>query len=177
MRKIKLYIATSLDGYIATPAGELDWLIEYPNPNKQDYGYEEFYKTVDTVIMGGRTYHSILSMDVIWPYKDKETYIVTRHSSSNELDIQFITENVIEEITQLKEKEGDDIWLVGGGELVSMLLDNNLVDTMIITSIPTILGSGIPLFPNAPKSSDWEVISSQKYKNSVIATEYEIVKG
>lgn len=174
MRKIKLYIATSLDGYIASPDEDLDWLTQYPNPDKLDYGYKEFYKTVDTVIMGGRTYHSILSMDVLWPYKDKETYIVTRHSSNNQQNIQFITEHVIENITQLKEKEGKDIWLVGGGELVSMLLDHNLVDTMVITSIPTILGNGIPLFPNAPKSSNWEVISSQKYDNSVITTEYEI---
>ncbi len=174
MRKIKLYIATSLDGYIATPDGDLDWLTQYPNPYKSNYGYEEFHQTVDTVIMGGRTYHSILCMDVLWPYKGKETYIVTRHSSNNEQNIRFITEQVIENITQLKEKEGKDIWLVGGGELTSMLLNYNLIDTMIIISIPIVLGNGIPLFPNVSMTSNWNVINSHKYKNGVITTEYEV---
>lgn len=77
MGKIKVYIAASLDGYIARPDGDLDWLTEFPNPTKEDYGYNEMLTSVDTVIMGGRTYHELSCMDILWPYKDKKTFVVS----------------------------------------------------------------------------------------------------
>lgn len=174
MRKIKLYIAASIDGFIARPDGDLDWLTGYPNPSKTDYGYKDFYSSIDTVIMGGRTYHDILSMDVAWPYKYKVTYVVTHNPAkiSSKEDIRFITENIIETIITLKEKDGHDIWLVGGGQLISMLLNHDLIDEMIITTIPTILGRGISLFPNNPKESNWELVESKAYENGVTQIEY-----
>lgn len=102
MKKIKLYIAVSLDGYIARHDGDLDWLMEFPNPSKEDYGYKEFFTSVDTVIMGGRTYRDIMCMDVVWPYKDKATYIITRNGVLERENVNFITENVIETISQLR---------------------------------------------------------------------------
>ena len=80
MRKIKLYIAASIDGYIAGPDGELDWLSDYPITPKLNYGYKDFFDSIDTVIMGGRTYRDILNMDVVYPYKDKKSYIITRNA-------------------------------------------------------------------------------------------------
>ena len=79
MKRIKLYIAVSLDGYIARPDGDIDWLTEFPNPSKIDYGYKDFFESVDMVIMGGQTYRDIICMDVVWPYKNKTTYVVTRN--------------------------------------------------------------------------------------------------
>ena len=100
--------------------------------------------------MGGRTYRDILGMDVIWPYKTKTSYIFTHNSIKTNENIQFIAGDIIEKIFQLREENGKDIWLVGGGEIISILLNHDLVDEMIITIIPVILGNGVPLFPNNP---------------------------
>lgn len=173
MRKIKLYIATSIDGYIAHVDGDLDWLTEFPNPQKDDYGYKEFFNSIDTVIMGGNTYRGIISMDVLWPYQDKITYIVTQNPFCAQENIHYITENIAETISQLREEEGKDIWLVGGGRLTTMLLNSNLVDEMIITVIPVILGRGISLFPNHPNTSNWEAVEVQKFENGVSQTKFK----
>lgn len=174
MKKIKLYIAASLDGYIARPDGDLDWLMEFSNPSKEDYGYKDFFESVDTVIMGGRTYRDIICMDVVWPYTDKTTYVVTRNPIMVKENINLITKNIIETIHQLREENGKDIWLVGGGELITMLLNQDLVNEMIITYIPVILGNGIPLFPNNPKESKWNLVENKGYKNGVLQVQYKI---
>lgn len=177
MRKIKLYIAISLDGYIARPDGDLDWLTTFPNPEASDYGYQEFYDTIDTIIMGGKTHRTIVAMAIPWPYEDKTSYIVSRQEGrSSTQQIRILNDNPIQAITQLKEQDGKAIWLVGGGELVALLLNHDLIDTMIITTIPTLLGSGIPLFPTPIKGSDWNVVHTQSYTNGVMTTEYEISK-
>ena len=173
MRKIKLYIAASIDGYIADIEGGLDWLSGYPITPELDYGYDEFFNSVDTVILGGRTYRDILNMDVIYPYKDKISYIITRNKTNNPKEnIQFISENITETVSGLKKQKGKDIWLVGGGEITAMLLDNDLIDEMIITTIPVILGSGIPLFPNTAKESAWQLHNTHSYSNNVLQVEY-----
>ncbi len=79
MKKIILYIAASLDQRIAEPDGSLEWLTGFPNPEKTDYGYKELLSSVDTVIMGGRTYREIMNMDVIWPYPKQMTYVVVEN--------------------------------------------------------------------------------------------------
>lgn len=178
MRKIKLYIAASIDGYIADINGELDWLSNYSIAPELNYGYDEFFNSVDIVIMGGRTYRDILNMGVIYPYKDKISYVITRNRNGQTSikDVQFLSENIIETIHSLKEQQGKDIWLVGGGELTSMLLEHDLVDEMIITYIPKMLGDGIPLFPMIKIESNWRLLNSQTYSNSVLSVEYQRVK-
>ena len=140
MKKIKLYIATSLDGYIARPDDDIEWLTEFPNPSTGDYGYKDFVASVDTVIMGGRTYREMLSMDMLWPYREQQTYVVSHHNWDEKENIKFITDNIIETITKLREEEGKDIWLVGGGELISLFLNAELIDELQIFYIPVMLG-------------------------------------
>lgn len=77
MRKVKLYIATSLDGYIARKDGALDWLDNIPHPENEDYGYQEFYDSIDTVIMGRGTYEVVLGFDVDWPYSTCTTLVMS----------------------------------------------------------------------------------------------------
>ena len=173
MKKIKLYIATSIDGYIARIDGDLDWLTEFPNPEKTDYGYKLFYESIDTVIMGGQTYRDILAMDVLWPYKDRKSYVITHNPMNTKENVHFITDNVIEEISKLRNETEKDIWLVGGGRLITMLLNQGMVDEMIITTIPVILGNGIPLFPDTPKESQWTLQHCTSYKNGVLQTVYK----
>ena len=175
MRKIKVYIAASLDGYIARPDGDLDWLTKYPITPEINYGYNEFFDSVDTVIMGGKTYRDILNMDVIYPYESKTTYVITRNIINSPKDNRyFITDNVIDEISELKTQQGKDIWLVGGGELITMMLNANLVDEMQICYVPVILGTGILLFPNNPKESTWKLVGSDIYDSGSIKVNYVI---
>ncbi|MDR2844239.1 MAG: dihydrofolate reductase family protein [Candidatus Symbiothrix sp.] len=173
MKKIILYIATSLDGRIAEPDGGLEWLTGFPNPEKTDYGYKDLLASVDTVIMGGRTYRELLNMDVIWPYPEQMTYVVSRHDWGATENIRFITENIIETISALRDEQGNDIWLVGGGELISMLLAAALIDEMRVAYIPIILGKGVPLFLEQPKESKWELIRSIPYNSGVLMVEYQ----
>ncbi|MBF0762016.1 dihydrofolate reductase [Dysgonomonas mossii] len=173
MRKIRLYIAASIDGYIANIDGGLDWLSAYPITPELDYGYNEFFESVDSVLMGGRTYRDILNMDVIYPYKDKISYIITRNKMNNPKEnIHFISDNIIETLSEIKKQEGKDIWLVGGGEIISMFLDNDSIDEMTVTIIPIILGSGISLFPNTAKESTWKLQNTHSYCNNVLQVEY-----
>ncbi len=173
MKKIILYIATSLDGHIAEPDGGLDWLTVYPITKEMNYGYNELLASVDTVIMGGKTYRELLNMDVIWPYPEQMTYVVSRHDWGEKENIKFVTENIIETISELRTKEGKDIWLVGGGELVSMLLAADMVDEMQICYIPVILGKGIPLFPEQSKESKWKIMGSKVYESGILKVDYQ----
>lgn len=173
MKKIVLYIAASLDQRIAEPDGSLDWLTEFPNPEKTDYGYKDLLASVDTVIMGGKTYRELLNMDIIWPYKEQQTYVVSHHEWSAKENISFITENIIETISELRNHEGKDIWLVGGSELISMLLAADLIDEMRIAYIPVVLGKGISLFPEQRKESQWKLSASKSYENGVLLVFYQ----
>lgn len=173
MKKIILYIAASLDQRIAEPDGSLGWLTGFPNPEKTDYGYKKLLSSVDTVIMGGRTYREILNMDVIWPYPEQMAYVVSHHEWEIKENIRFITENIIETISDLRNQEGKDIWLVGGGELISMLLAADLIDEMQICYVPIVLGKGIPLFPEQNKESKWKIREAKIYDSGILKADYQ----
>mgnify|MGYP001797678541 CR=1 FL=1 len=166
MKKLKLYIAMSLDGYIARKDGSIDWLEALPNPNQIDYGYSDFYDTIDTVIMGRTTYDHILGFDVPWPYEKCTTYLATRATDYEAPTPQ--TKVIQGEIgvasRAIIQEDGKDIWLVGGGQLVAFYLDEGLVDEMLLFVIPTIIGDGIPLFPSPLKERSFQLTSVEKYE-------------
>lgn len=174
MRKIKLYIAVSLDGYIATPDGGVEWLNQFQISKNEDYGYKEIYQSIDTILMGGRTYRDIVGFGCEWPYKDKTTYIVSRNNVNltPAEQVYFITDHVTGNVEKLKESTGKDIWLVGGGELVSMLLDANQIDEMHLCYLPIVLGQGISLFPNNPKETIWKLVGSKSFLSGAISITY-----
>ncbi len=174
MRKIILYITASLDQRIAEPDGGLEWLTEFANSQKIDYGYKDLLVLVDTVIIGGRAYRELLNMDTIWPYPQQMTYVVSRHNWTAKENINFITENVTETIAELRNQAGKDILLAGGSELISMLLSAGLIDEMQIVYIPVVLGQGIPLFSEQRKESKWKFIGSTTYNSRVIKVDYII---
>ena len=174
MSKIKLYIATTIDRYIAREDGSLDWLESLENPNGYDYGYGEFYGTIDTLIIGRSTYDEILGFDVEWPYADCKTYIITSDQdyktttpntqAVNELDESFIN--------SIKESAQKDIWIFGGGKLITEFLNMNAIDEMLLTIIPVILGSGIPLFPDNPRETNFELINSESFDTGIVNLTY-----
>ncbi len=175
MKKIKLYIAVSLDGYIARPDGDLDWLLTYPMHTGAEYGYKDLMDSIDTVIMGNLTYQELIVMSIDWPYKDKSTYILTRYKNNlpPKENVTYLTDDVIETIHQLKQQEGKDIWLMGGGQVITLLLNHDLVDEMQISYVPVILGEGIPLFPNKPKESKWELVNSTAFDSGILKVDYK----
>jgi dihydrofolate reductase len=144
MRKIVLFIATTLDGYIARPDGSLDWLTE--GNDDLDFGYDEFLESIDTTIMGSNTYQQVLGFGE-FPYKNKVNYIFSKNSIFEENEyIKIVSDNQLELIRDLKKDEGKDIWLIGGSVINSLLLENDLIDKIILFIKSVALGEGIPLF-------------------------------
>lgn len=174
MKKIKLYIAISLDGYIARKDGSIDWLEALPNPNKIDYGYTAFYDSIDTVIMGRKTYDQILGFDVPWPYEKCSTYLATRETDypPPTPKTKVIQGEIGTATRTITKGEGKDIWLVGGGQLVTFYLNEGLIDEMILFIIPTIIGDGIPLFPSRLKESSFHLKSVEHYETGAAMLHY-----
>lgn len=171
MRKLKLYIATSIDGKIAGPNHELDWLPE-PEDKNEDFGYYDFYASIDTTIMGYKTYDICVGFGE-WPYKDKTNFILSRNADRSIIkEAELITENPIEFVKELKQKEGKDIWLVGGGEIIKLFHNAGLIDEYIITHIPVILGKGIELFPNLELQQKLTLKESKAYSMGVVNLHY-----
>lgn len=147
MKKLKLYIASSLDGFIAREDGDLKWLTEAPNPENDDHGYAAFLETVDTVLMGNSTYKWVVAEGMPDPYPDKKNFVFTRGEAGTTGNINYINDDPVVFTSELKKGDGKDIFLVGGGELIRQLLAAGLIDEMIIFIVPVFLGRGIRLFP------------------------------
>jgi dihydrofolate reductase len=174
MSKTVLYIATTLDGKIARNDGSLDWLSDFPNPKQIDYGYADFLSTIGTTIMGKKTYHEILGFGVEWPYQNIKSYVATRDKNfkTTTPDTFPLLSNIVDFITELKTKSEKDIWLIGGGQLITFFLDNDLLDKMVLTIIPTIIGEGISLFPDNPKETIWNLESVETFETGVVNLTY-----
>lgn len=142
--KTILYIAMSLDGYIADIKGGIDWLSEFEGEG--DFGYSEFYDTVDTILMGRTTYEQILTFDCDWPYSGKKCYVFTNHSHAPDKNVEFIHGDIPEFMNNLRVQPGSNIWLLGGAGLIDSFMKEELIDEFVISVIPIILGDGISLF-------------------------------
>lgn len=161
-RKVSVYIATSVDGYIATENDSLDWL--FRSEPEGDAGYGEFYDTVDSVIMGRRTYDWVMEqVEGKYPYEDKESYIYTSRLEKSTSDITFTSEKPSTLIDRIKKVDGGTIWVVGGGALINEFLQNNLIDEFIISIAPALIGKGIPLFKNSEMEHNLELTDVRRY--------------
>ncbi|MCG3088925.1 dihydrofolate reductase family protein [Sporosarcina cyprini] len=173
-RNVVLFIASSLDGYIATKDESLEWLFSVEGEG--DNGFSEFYDTVDTVIMGKRTYDWIMNQDLKeFPYVNKDCYVFTRSVVEDTENVKFVRGDLPKLINELKNQEGKNIWLVGGGELLQTFLEEKLVDELIVTVAPAVLGKGIPLF----REGDYQLNLSMKSVrtfNQFVEIQYEVKK-
>lgn len=169
MGKTVLYIATSLDGFIADENGGVDWLNDYQGKG-EDYGYGEFLKTLGAVIMGSKTYEQVLDFNH-W-YENVEGYVfTTRPLKKIDPTIQFMQGDPAPLVQKLREKEKDS-WLVGGAQLVTHYINHNLLDTLIWTQVPKILGNGIPLFQQIEQASTLRLQTCKSYPDGVIQLTY-----
>ena len=172
VRKLKLYIATTLDGYIAGPNGEIDWL---KAGRDLDYGYKKFYASIDTTLMGNSTYRLTLTVPK-FPYSDKTNYVFTRGAPPPDTSqVRFTSGDIAASVRSLKKESGKDIWLVGGGQVNTVMLNEGLIDEMILTIFPLALGEGIPLFAPGATRSSFKTVGCETYETGLI--QWRLVRG
>jgi dihydrofolate reductase len=184
MRKVKYSVANSLDGFIARADGAVDWLFM----DGTDYGMTEFFKSIDAVLMGRKTYefaqsHSPKKRSVSKKAKSgssasgsgMRSYVFSRTMKrAPDEDVQIISENAGEFIRRLKSEAGKDIWLMGGGSLARSLFAEGVVDEISLAVHPVLLGSGIALFPDIGKQINLELIESKSHANGVVQVAYRV---
>jgi len=165
MRKVVLYIAMSLDGYIADQNGGVAWLMGDGSDVSNQGSYPGFIETIDTVILGYSTYHQVITelSPEKWVYPGKTSYVLSHKKLSSSEEIIFTDERLDTLITRLRNENGKDIWICGGASIVNQLIAYDLIDRYWITIIPTILGSGVRLFDIHDKAMSLKLISTQSY--------------
>ncbi|OKL36888.1 dihydrofolate reductase family protein [Domibacillus mangrovi] len=173
-RKIVLFIAQSLDGYIATKEDSLDWLFKVEGEG--DNGYSEFLETIDTILLGKRTYDWIMKHEKgLFPYQNKGCYVFSRSTIGDKDHVTFVNEDIVHFTTSLKNEDGKNIWIVGGGDLLHTFLKEKLVDELILTVAPTIIGDGIPLFKAGHYQLDLSLKGARSF-NQFIELHYTVKK-
>jgi dihydrofolate reductase len=174
MKKLICYIATTLDGFIARPDGNIDWLTSIPMEEGNDYGYAEFMAGIDTTLMGNATYEDVLSMGE-FPYVGLKNYVFTRKTNHPPAEhVEFVSGDIAAFVRGLKEQEGKDIWLVGGGKINAVMLEAGLIDELIVSVIPQVLGRGIALFEGANAEAKLTLVSHKVFPNGIVQTKYTI---
>ncbi|MBW4690548.1 MAG: dihydrofolate reductase family protein [Lyngbya sp. HA4199-MV5] len=169
MRRIILFIAASLDGYIARASGEVDWLF-----TDQDYGYTEFLASVDTVLMGRKTYEQVLTFGE-FPYLEKTCYVFSNdphfdtapHAQTVRSDIKAFVE-------ELRQTDGKNIWLVGGAALIQPFIALSLLDELVLSIHPILLGDGVALFHQATLTTFLTLTRSQSYDSGLVQLTYHV---
>ena len=170
-----MYLAISLNGKIARANGSVDWLESIPNPDSNDYGYYKFMESIDTTIMGFSTYKQVINWGIEFPYKDTENFVLSRKENlENTDDVIFISKDHIGNLKALKEKKGKDIWLIGGGQINTFLLNHQLVDEITIHIMPIIIPDGIELFESIPKETMLELVNTISYQSGVVELKYKV---
>jgi dihydrofolate reductase len=174
MSKVILYIATSLDGYIAKTGHDISWLSSI-DVEGEDYGYQAFIDKIGAVIMGNSSFEVIKAFGD-WPYSNKQCFVATHSQDITTDDYVTFTTDPAATIQQLKASVDGDIWLLGGANLADSLLRLDLVDELILSTIPVLLGNGIRLFNPPLPELNLTVLTSTSYHSGLVQTHYEIVK-
>lgn len=170
-REVVLYIAQSLDGYIATESGRLEWL-DTVAAEGEDYGYNKFVATVDTVIIGRKTYDKVMSFGIEFPHKGRKTFVLSRSLSGKTDDVLFYNGDVSSLINEIRQSPGMNIYVDGGSELVLEILKNDLIDRFIISIIPVMLGSGIRLFQSGFSQMNVSLDDCLKFPSGLVQLHY-----
>ena len=175
MRKLKYYVASSLNGFIAREDHSFDYFVA---EGEHVPDYLESLNSFDVVLMGRKTYEVGLRAGVTDPYPNMKSYVFSRtmKESPNE-KIQIVSENPVEVVRQLKNESGKDIYLCGGGELATMLFRENQIDEVILKLHPVFVGSGIRVLSETIEQVDLELISSKTFRTGVAVLQYRVKKS
>lgn len=180
MRKIIVYIAASADGYIARPDGNVDWL-DRPR-TAGDYGIRSFYRSIDTILWGRKTYEVALEFQkqgvkgAEFDAKVKNYVFSRRLQRARQAAVEFVTESIPAFVKRLRAMRGKNIWMMGGAGLIGSFLDEGAIDEFIIHVIPTFIGEGIPLIAPRHRSVQLLLRSSRRYSDGVVRLHYAVVK-
>ena len=174
MRKVTLFIAMSLDGYVADKDGGVDWLNGQEEDGENMDTYSEFIKTIDTIIMGWNTYHQVITelSPEEWVYPEQVSFVITHREIPSTERIRFTSESPCDLVKRLREEEGNGIWICGGASIVRQLMETDLIDTLHISVIPTLLGDGVRLFGPLEKEQKLRLVKTQSY-NGITDLVYE----
>lgn len=168
--KNSVYIATSIDGYIADKNGGIEWLDTIPIPKNEDMGYVEFTNEIDALVMGRNTFETVLGFDVDWPYK-KPVFVLSttldKIPNSHKGKAHLVKGTLSEILDQIHNKGCYRLY-IDGGITIQRFLKEDLIDELIITIIPVLLGGGPPLFSELPKLLEFELVESKVYFKQLV---------
>lgn len=172
MRKLILGVAVSLDGFIEGPNGEYDWCF-----TDQDYGLSDFFKRIDSIFMGRKSYEMAQSMGEAPPgFPNLKEYIFSTTLTEIKAGAVLIKTNIKEEIEKIKKENGKDIWLFGGASLTTSLINLGVVDEISLAVHPVILGAGKPLFSNINARVHLKLTDSKTYSTGLVSLTYDLTR-
>jgi len=174
-RKVILYISASLDGFIAKPNDDLSFL-DIVSKEGEDYGYQTFLDQIDTVILGRKTYDWVLAQMGSFHHADKESYVITRSAKPTAGNTHFYTGDLAELIGDLKQKPGQHIFCDGGAQLANELLKKDLIDEIILSTIPILLGQGTRLFQEGIGERPLQLIGHKAFEKGLIQSHFKLIK-
>ena len=174
MRSLTIFIATSLDGYIAKPNDDLSFL-KLVEKEGEDYGYAEFTATIDTIILGRKTYDWVLKEIGTSHYDngERDVYVITRTERPGVGKTTFYTGNLTELVQQLKDGKGKNIYCDGGAEIINELLKNDLIDEFVISVVPVLVGNGTRLFKDNRPEQMLELVSTKAFETGLVQLRYK----
>lgn len=169
-----LFIATSLDGYIADKKGGLDWLSAIPNPNNEEMGFTSLMNRIDALVMGRATFETVCSFGIEWPYQ-KPVFVLSNTMScipkSYEHHAELIQGSTLDILRALHQRGFHRLY-IDGGKTIQGFLKLDLIDELIISTIPILLGSGIPLFGTIPTALEFELKESKVFLGQIVQRHY-----
>jgi dihydrofolate reductase len=171
-RKVIVRIGTSADGFIARPDGDLAWLTSRPAP-KGFYGMSDFVKSIDTKVLGRKTYEESLRLGA--KFEPPTRYVVFSRNAppaDAPLGVEFVDERIAPFVRRLREPPGKDIWLMGGGDLIASFLDEGAIDDFVLTVAPVFIGDGIPLMARRHRQVPLELHDVERFENGVVQLHY-----
>ncbi len=174
-RKVIVHIATSADGYIARPDGDLEWLTSRPAP-KGFYGMNAFMRSVDTKLLGRKTYEVSLRMGAKFDSQSR-SIVFSRHPPPGAPSgVEFVNDAIGPFVSRLRAQPGKDIWLMGGGEIIASFLDAQAIDEFVISVVPVFIGDGIPLIARRHRHVPLELHSIERFEDGVVQLHYRVQK-
>ena len=179
MRKIIVHIATSADGFIARKDGGIDWL-DRPVPKGVDYGLAAFYKSIDTILYGRKTYDvavKFVADGIEIPHDARvRNYVFSRRRAPKKIlpGFEFVKEPIKTFVKSLRAQKGKDIWMMGGGGIIGTFLDEGEIDEFVISVIPVFIGEGIPLIAPRRRTVSLKLLSTKKFSDGVVQLHYGV---
>ncbi|MBW4561500.1 MAG: dihydrofolate reductase family protein [Mojavia pulchra JT2-VF2] len=171
MTQIIYQVAVSIDGYIAAADGSVDWLSAFQIEDN-DYGYAQFYASIDALLMGSRTYEQVIGFGE-WAYPGKPCWVVSRRSLKVEQpEVRLTSNSPGEIIAELQAQKLNRVWLVGGGQLAASFRAQGLISEYMIAVIPMILGAGIPLFGSPGLQEHLNLVECKPFPQGVVLLRY-----